>query len=381
MAETTQASPLAGQHLLIVLEKKGHVGANIREHFKVYREAGARLTLCFLTGDGSEYAPDDPDDTVIGLGLTERESKRNRIRTAWRLAAVLRQRQPDRIIADQYKCVASALLASAIVRFHGPIYALLRGYYATDSASRRRLYRLFRNRLTGIIALTQAQKDRFGANMPWYFPDRIHVVHNYIDTDALKASMLDRQTAREQLNLTADAFVFGCIARFDPYKRITDLLQAFAILLPESPDARLVIIGDGREGFALREEAIALGIDHHTLFTGFLPKANRLMRAFDVFVLPSEGDNFARVFLEAMAAELPVIGVEGGGTPEVIDVSDFLAPPRDPPALAALLARARRTDAFERQTCGKNLSRSASARFTEEKLKDQLLAVFRAGPA
>lgn len=367
---------LGGKHMLIVLEKKGHVGANVREHFRVYREAGARLTLCFLTGDGTEYQPDSPNDHVIGLNLTERETKRRRLKTAWRLASVVRKTQPDITIGDQYKCVASLLIGSLLAGRRPPVYALLRGFYATDSGSRRRLYKLFQSRLTGIIALTKAQKDRFVTNMPWYPANQIHIVHNYIDADALRGRMLPRDTARAELGLPDDVFVFGCIARFDPYKRITDLLQAFALIKNDLADTRLLIIGDGKEGASLRREATRLGIDDQTLFTGFLPGANRYMRAMDVFVLPSEGDNFARVFLEAAAADLPVVGVDSGGTPEVIGETASLVPARSPKALNASLKHLAQLEKKARHLQAAKFRKYCERCFTSQQLHRQLTTIF-----
>ncbi|WP_018993487.1 MULTISPECIES: glycosyltransferase [unclassified Thioalkalivibrio] len=374
MTDTPEERPLANQHILIVLEKKGHVGANVREHFRVYREAGARLTLCFLTGDGSEYQSDRPADSVTGLRLSDKASRRNRIATAWRLARILRRDRPDVMIGDQYKCVASLLLASVIARHGRPIYALLRGYYATDSRSRQRYYQAFRKRLTGILTLTDAQRDRFIANMPWYPTDSISVVHNYIDAHRLRTTMLSKTEARERLGLDEDQFVFGCVARFDSYKRITDLLKAFAKLQTrDAAQAQLVIIGDGKERAALHAETRDLGIHSRTLFTGFLAGANRYMQAFDVFVLPSEGDNFARVFLEAMAAEIPVVGVRGGGTPEVLGTTGYLAPPRDPAALSEILDQLIRLSPDERCAAGRKGREESEIRFTREGLRRQLL--------
>src|SRR5678810_295371 len=50
---------------------------------------------------------------------------------------------------------------------------------------------------------------------------------------------------RAKLGLPEDAFVIGKIGRLAPLKGHEDLFKAFAILLPQAPDSRLLLIGDG----------------------------------------------------------------------------------------------------------------------------------------
>jgi glycosyltransferase involved in cell wall biosynthesis len=126
------------------------------------------------------------------------------------------------------------------------------------------------------------------------------------------------------------------------WKGQRELLQAFALAHAEHPDTRLVVVGDdvsGQNGAYLRELkelAVKLRIADNVIFTGGRSDIPRVMAACDVFTLPSYEEPFGLVFLEAMAMARPVVAIDNGGTPEVVEHgrSGLLSPPWDVPALA-----------------------------------------------
>src|SRR5262249_54162308 len=73
------------------------------------------------------------------------------------------------------------------------------------------------------------------------------------------------------------------------------------------------------------------------IFTGPRSDVPKIMAACDLFTMPSFEEPFGLVFLEAMAMQKPVVAVNNGGTPEVVEhgKSGLLSPPWDVPALAA----------------------------------------------
>ena len=89
-----------------------------------------------------------------------------------------------------------------------------------------------------------------------------------------------------------------------------------------------------RELAALADE---LGVDDSVVFTGRRSDVARLMAAADVFAMPSLEEPFGLVYLEAMAMRLPVVALDSGGTPEVVEHgrSGLLSAPGDIDALAA----------------------------------------------
>lgn len=123
-------------------------------------------------------------------------------------------------------------------------------------------------------------------------------------------------------------------------KGVRYLVEALSLLPPDVPPHRLVIVGEGPEEDALREQVAALGLGDRVEFAGFQPQAvvGEWMRRAHVFVLPSLEEGQGVVLLEALASGTPVIASDVDGMREVVAPEVGLrVPPADPPALAVAL--------------------------------------------
>ena len=91
----------------------------------------------------------------------------------------------------------------------------------------------------------------------------------------------------------------------------------------------------------LRALAAELGIADNVIFLGLRSDVPRLMAAVDLFAMPSFEEPFGLVYAEAMAMKKPVIAIDSGGTPEVVEhgKSGLLSPEGDDAALAANIKR------------------------------------------
>jgi glycosyltransferase involved in cell wall biosynthesis len=132
--------------------------------------------------------------------------------------------------------------------------------------------------------------------------------------------------------------VIVSVARMYPRKRLDDLLRAAVLLRDGIPDARIRIVGRGPEWEPLVRLHGELGLRDSVALLGDLPReqlAAEYVNA-DVFCLPSVQEGFGIVFLEAMAAGLPVVACRAAAIPEVVldQITGVLTPPRDPTALA-----------------------------------------------
>ncbi|MBI5394539.1 MAG: glycosyltransferase [Verrucomicrobia bacterium] len=137
------------------------------------------------------------------------------------------------------------------------------------------------------------------------------------------------ENLRAKLGLPADALSIGFVGRFVPQKAPENLLRAFAALAGRFPKARLVMVGDGALGPALRDEAQKLGIADRVTWPGPLDGPSAMF-AFDIFALPSRYEGFPYVLLEAMAAKLPVVMTHVGGAGSlVLDGENGLVVPPD----------------------------------------------------
>jgi len=139
------------------------------------------------------------------------------------------------------------------------------------------------------------------------------------------------------------ARVILTVGRWDPadrYKGADTLISALPRVLRTVADAVLVLVGEGEDRPRLEQLARDSGVAAHIHFL-FGLKQEELFACYahcDVFALPSRGEGFGLVFLEAMACAKPAIGGAHGGTPDVIEdgLTGLLVPHGD----AALLSSA-----------------------------------------
>jgi glycosyltransferase involved in cell wall biosynthesis len=153
----------------------------------------------------------------------------------------------------------------------------------------------------------------------------------------------DGTSLRRELGIPLDVPLLASVSRLFAWKGHRELLQAFAIARGQHPNLRLMIVGedvDGPNGAYVRELkqlTEQLNVSDAVTFTGGRGDIPRVMAACDIFTLPSFEEPFGLVFLEAMAMKRPVIAIDNGGTPEVVDNgrSGLLSPPWDIQALAS----------------------------------------------
>jgi rhamnosyl/mannosyltransferase len=161
-----------------------------------------------------------------------------------------------------------------------------------------------------------------------------------IDADSLLALDRDRPAARALRERYGDPFLLF-VGRLRHYKGLHVLLDAMPRV-----SARLVVVGDGPKGPALREQARRLGLGDRVHFTGSLDDdgLEDHLAAAGVGLLPSSTptEAFGLAMVEYMASGLPVISTElGTGTSYVnqAELTGLIVPANDPAALAAGIAR------------------------------------------
>ncbi len=178
-----------------------------------------------------------------------------------------------------------------------------------------------------------------------YRSDRVHAVLNAIEPAAWDPSM-DRAPGRASLCVPEGTPLIVSVARLFRWKGHQELLRALALVKLKHPNVQMAIVGsdypsDSGTTAMLRAQASNLGIEDNVIFTGQRADIAALLAACDVFALPSFEEPFGLVFAEAMAMKRPVVALNNGGTPEVVEhgKSGLLSPPGDIDALAANLIR------------------------------------------
>jgi len=113
---------------------------------------------------------------------------------------------------------------------------------------------------------------------------------------------------------------FGRLVSQERAKGFDEVLELLPSLIQNVLDILYVIAGDGPDGKRLIEKAEQLGIRDHVVFTGRVDESDKadLYRSADVYVMPSRGEGFGFVFLEAMACGVPVIASNQDGSLEAV---------------------------------------------------------------
>ena len=149
----------------------------------------------------------------------------------------------------------------------------------------------------------------------------------------------ERGPAYRSLGIVDGEPVVGLIGRLVPAKAPEVFVEAVARAARALPSMRALIIGDGPLRGQIEAQVRRAGLEKTVIITGVRDDVPDLLAGMDALVFSSEREGLSMAMLEAMAAGVPVIATEVGGTPELIDSpsAGMLVPPRQPDALAEAL--------------------------------------------
>ncbi len=297
------------------------------------------VIFCFLGGHaGEKNLLREAGYEVLYLSNAKKLSA-FRFSVVFRLVKILKERKVDVLHCHAHKAtiygaMAGALAGTPVVLAH--VHGLGR-----SRNLRRKLtnFLLFREIDRIICVADSVKEDVLRSN--WRLPaEKAAVLENSVDYDRFAGVSISKADARQMLGLSSDAFVFGTIARFGPFKGHNFLVSAFEKVKTEIPSAHLILVGEGPFKQDIQQQAAAAGIAEAVPFLGQRSDIPELLRAMHAFVLPSIGsEGMPRVLLEAMAVGVPCIGTDVGGTPELLRDGDTgcIVPPRDADALAGAM--------------------------------------------
>jgi sugar transferase (PEP-CTERM/EpsH1 system associated) len=222
--------------------------------------------------------------------------------------------------------------------------------------------------------------ERFLVERIGIAPGRITQIYNGVDVERFSPPVVRSRALLPREFQGDDRILIGTVGRVQPVKDHATLVRAFATLVGRRPDLRdrlrLAIVGDGPLWEDLRTLAGSLGIDSLTWLPGSLDSVPDVLRALDVFVLPSLNEGISNTILEAMATGLPVIATNVGGNVELIEdgVCGRLFPARDVGTLARLLERY--TEEALREAHGRAARRLAVERYSLKAMVDRYEEVY-----
>jgi glycosyltransferase involved in cell wall biosynthesis len=152
---------------------------------------------------------------------------------------------------------------------------------------------------------------------------------------------LDKAAMRALLGVP-DRTIVGIVATLRDWKGHDYLLEALQSLKPRHPDLRLLVVGDGPRRAHLERRTDELGLRDVVRFVGNQDNVEQWLATFDIFALPSYGEEgVPQAAMQAMACGLPVISTGVGAIQEAViaDRTGLVIPTRDAAALAAAIGR------------------------------------------
>jgi sugar transferase (PEP-CTERM/EpsH1 system associated) len=319
-------------------------------------------------------------ESVEIIALNKREG--NDFGMYLRLFKTLRRLKPDIVHTRNLGTMEGQVVAAAArvrARVHGE-----HGRDIFDLHGTNRKYNLLRKAISpfvGHFIAVSRDLENWLTNTVRVAPGRISQLYNGVDSMRFHPRNGPRMAIGPNGFLTDDAIVIGSVGRMAAVKDFPNLVRAFLLMLEKEPAARarlrLLIVGDGVDRQACIDLIHRAGLQELAWFPGERADIAELMRAMDIFVLPSLGEGISNTILEAMCTGLPVVATRVGGNAELVKdgTNGKLVPPGEPKLLAeTLLEYYRESDLLSRH--GKAAREQIETAFTMQAMTKGYVEVY-----
>lgn len=291
-----------------------------------------------------------------------------------RLYGLARAIRPDVI---QGQAVSCGLLASLLGKFLGkPSVTYIQGYDLYHAGPLQRATEVKFPLVHSSAVLTVTEDLRRIAMDVFPRPDAVVMPHG-LEMESPSAAMLGQ--ILEDYPFLSESRVVLYTGQLNRRKGLPHLIEAMSVLRTGPDDVRLVLVGKGPEEGPLRETAVRNGVADRIHFIGAVDHTRviALMKAADIFVLPSLEEAFGIVLVEAMSQGLPVVASDVQGIPSIIEdgVNGYLVPAGDRLALADRIRHLLENEAIGREMGERN--RQDSARYQWDGLAERYVDIYR----
>jgi glycosyltransferase involved in cell wall biosynthesis len=336
--------------------------------------------VCYLRGHDEELAELEKfGHDVISLDVSEKKLRRFQPLVVWELAKIMKERSIDILHCQRHKPTVYGTIAAYITGKNLKVISHVRGLNRTRSFKRKLLNGILFRRISRIIAVSDAVREDIISSNFDFLAVKVVAIYNGIDVEPFIDSKLTREAAKIRLGIPGkNVFVYGTVGRLVETKGQSILLQAFAKVYEQCPQSCLVLAGGGRLESKLRGLAAELDIKESVIFLSHRHDIPEVLKAYDIFVLPSVAEGLPGALLEAMATGLPVIASRVGGVPEILNNPDLgtMVSPRSVDELASAMKGLYKTPEEHRYKIGKALRERVLEGFSKEKMVSAIAAEY-----
>jgi glycosyltransferase involved in cell wall biosynthesis len=261
---------------------------------------------------------------------------------ALRAAACLVRREPVDIILCGHRNLLP--VAWGLARLKGVRLVLVIHGVEAWTPGRSRVLNWLAGRIDALISVSRVSAQRFCAWSRFPIED-VTILPNCVDFDRFRpqpknAALLERHA----LGQGPVIMTVGRILANERYKGFDEVLAAMPRLLVHYPTMKYLIVGDGSDRVRLEEKVRAMGLGEAVVFAGRIAEIEKVAyyNLADAYVMPSSGEGFGIVLIEALACGVPVVGSSIDGARDALLGGELgrLVDPTDTDALVDAIAAA-----------------------------------------
>jgi glycosyltransferase involved in cell wall biosynthesis len=208
-----------------------------------------------------------------------------------------------------------------------------------------------------------------------YPPQQVTSVRSGIDLRRFKPG--NKQSARASLGLDSGKIIIGIVATLRSWKGHRYLLEAFADIA-DNENLQLLIVGDGPQWEALRQQTDTLGLRSKVLFAGRQQNIETWLQAMDVFCLPSyANEGVPQALMQAQACGIPAVTTLVGSIDEAVKPGEsaLIVAPQNVAELRQALENLLR-DPARREHMAQTAAAFAQQHFSDTVMLDAMEQIF-----
>jgi len=232
-------------------------------------------------------------------------------------AHLFRAGRLDLVICGHVNLLPAAWL---LARIRGArLVLIIHGIDAWEPSGQLLTRRLARS-VDAFISVSRISAEKFSrwSKVPM---ERAFILPNCVNLDQFQPQTRDMSLVKRYgLQSSRVILTMGRLAPQERYKGFDEVIDVMPLLLKQFPNLKYLIIGDGPDRARLEAKAAGLALSGNVIFTGYIPESEKVAHynLADAYVMPSMGEGFGIVLIEAAACGVPVIGSKADGSREAL---------------------------------------------------------------